>query len=228
MRRRRLLLIEDHAKTAASVTLFLESQGFEVAHAADGRTGLERASAERFDLLILDLALPRLDGREVCRELRRFSAVPILMLTALTAPEERVRGLELGADDYLGKPFLFAELLARVRAILRRTDPRDAAAERLAVGELTLDFGARRVEVAGEAKSLTPTEFDLFATLLKAPGRSFTREELVERVLGPDFDGDLRTIDTHVKNLRRKVESDPEAPRFIITVFGVGYRLALP
>ena len=240
----RILLVEDDAKVARTVRLYLEAAGYEAVWVDDGREAVARLAgaprerrgddlpAEAFDLVLLDLMLPGLDGSAVCRRVREVSRVPIIMLTARTTEDDRVRGLDLGADDYVAKPFSPRELMARIRAVLRRATEASPGAgatrEVLRVSDLAIDLGARTVERAGRPVPLTPTELALLAVLARQPGRVFTREELIARVLGDDFDGSDRTIDAHVKNLRRSLEPDPRHPRYVETVFGVGYRFAAP
>ena len=223
MKKARLLIIEDDRKTAATLRLYLEHAGYGVEVCHDGAAGLERARSGRFDLLILDLMLPGMDGRDVCRSLRHESSVPILMLTARTTEEDRVQGLELGADDYIPKPFSPREVVARVRAVLRRADPAGGQ-EVLRFAGLEIDIGRRQVVARGEPISLTPTEFQILLVLAGSPGRAFTRAQLLERAFGPHFEGFDRTVDAHVKNLRRKLEPDRSRPTYVVTVFGVGYR----
>jgi DNA-binding response OmpR family regulator len=218
---RLILVIEDDEKTAASLVIYLEHGGYRVIRAADGRQGLELAARDRPDLVLLDLLLPQIGGLEVCRELRREMMVPIIMLTAKSSERDKLEGRDLGADDYITKPFSPRELVARVRAVLRRTSPA-VSSERLMHDDLTLDPTTRRVTAGGEEVALTPTEFRLLEVLVRAPERVFTREALVEQAFGGDFDGYDRTVDVHVKNLRRKI--DKSKPH-IETVFGVGYRL---
>jgi DNA-binding response OmpR family regulator len=223
--RPRVLVVDDDPKTVASVRLYLEHAGFEVAAAADGRAALARArAAPAPDLIVLDLMLPGLDGLEVCRRLREESPVPIIMLTARSTEEDRLQGLELGADDYVVKPFSPRELAARVRTVLRRV-PGSGEGPPLVVGSLTVDPARREVTVAGRSVALTPREFRLLEVMARAPGRAFTRAELVERAFGADSEALDRTVDVHVVNLRRKLEPDPANPTRIETVFGVGYRL---
>ena len=223
-----VLVVEDDAVVADTLRLYLEHAGFAVVTAGDGRTGLELAARHQPALVVLDLLLPGVNGREVCRRLRASSAVPILMLTARTAEEEVIAGLELGADDYMGKPFRPREVVARVRALLRRRPPpvgEPPAA--LQVGELEVDLWSRRVRVAGREVALTPSELKLLEALARHPGRAFSREDLLVRAFGPERDALERTVDSHVTNLRRKIE--PAAvPRYVLTVPGVGYRLARP
>jgi DNA-binding response OmpR family regulator len=225
MAKHRILVVEDDRKTAASIKLYLEHEGFAVTLAYDGQKGLEAAQESRFDLVVLDLMLPGMDGLKVCSALRAEMEVPIVMLTAKTTEDDRVRGLDLGADDYLGKPFSPRELVARVRAVLRRTDPREAAGSmRLEFPGLTVDLETREVFVQGKSVALTPTEFDLLRAFVRSPNRVFTREELIERAFGPDFEGYDRTVDAHVMNLRKKIEPQREEPVYLVTIFGVGYK----
>jgi DNA-binding response OmpR family regulator len=224
--RRRILIIEDEPKTAAALRLYLEHGGFEVLHAADGETGLATARAARPDLLVLDLMLPGLDGLAVCRALRSESDLPILLLTARTTEADRLEGLGIGADDYVTKPFSPRELVLRIRAVLRRTSPEksDTPPEVLRTASVVVDYGRREVRVRDRAVELPPAEFALLAALARAPGRVFTREELVERAFGHSYEGLDRTIDAHVMRLRRKIERKG-LRRLLVTVFGVGYKL---
>jgi len=220
-----ILLVEDDADTAESIRLYLTHAGFGVTIARDGRRGLDEARSGRFALVVLDLMLPKLDGHGVCRAIRRESKLPIIMLTARTTEDDRVSGLELGADDYVAKPFSPRELVARVRAVLRRLDAvEESDPAELRFEGLEIDVDERTVRVGGDEVSLTPAEFRLLVTLAGAPGRVFSREQLAERAFGPDYRGLARTLDVHVKNLRKKIETDPGAPRWVETVFGAGYR----
>ncbi|HET7082774.1 MAG TPA: response regulator transcription factor [Candidatus Limnocylindria bacterium] len=221
----RILVVDDEPKIVQLVRDYLERAGFAVSTARDGNEALMRAHSERPDLIVLDLGLPQLDGLEVTRRLRRDSGVPIIMLTARHEETDKVVGLELGADDYVTKPFSPRELEARVRAVLRR-HMRDTDAEILRAGDLTLDVPRLRTEVAGQPASLTATEFQLLTALARQPGRVFTRAQLLDAIHGVEFDSYERAIDAHVKNIRRKIEPDPRAPRYLLTVYGVGYRLA--
>jgi DNA-binding response OmpR family regulator len=223
----RVLVIEDDHVVVETLTVYLEQAGFAVTACRDGISGLVAATSLDIVVVILDLMIPGMLGQEVCRRLRAASSVPVLMLTARTAEDDRIAGLELGADDYVGKPFSPREIVARVQALVRRTRPVGAAPpapER--VGNIELDGFSRQVRVAGQPVALTRTEFKLLETLFSRPGRPFTREELVARAFGPDYEGTDRTIDTHITNLRRKLE--PGEPRHIVTVHGVGYRLTDP
>jgi DNA-binding response OmpR family regulator len=221
----RILVVDDEPKIVKLVRDYLERAGFAVSTARDGNEALMRARSERPDLIVLDLGLPGLDGLEVTRHLRRDSGVPIIMLTARDDETDKVVGLELGADDYVTKPFSPRELTARVRAVLRR-HAGDSDAELLRAGDLTLDVPRLRTEVSGRSVPLTATEFQLLTTLAREPGRVFTRSQLLDAIHGVAFESYERAIDAHVKNIRRKIEADPRTPRFLLTVYGVGYRLA--
>jgi DNA-binding response OmpR family regulator len=220
-----ILVVEDEHKTADTIRRYLEHARYEVVVCSNGAAALNEAASGRCDLVVLDLALPSLDGIEICRALREAGRqVPIIMLTARTTEDDRVRGFDVGADDYVTKPFSPRELVRRVRAVLRRDH--SPATPTLRHGGLSIDLDTRQVFVGEREVPLTATEFRLLVKLMKAPGRAFTRSELVECVLGEDGDALERTIDAHVMNLRRKLESDRTNPRFILTVFGVGYRFA--
>jgi DNA-binding response OmpR family regulator len=223
-----ILVIEDEPKIAALARDYLVKHGFRVLLAGDGRTGLAMARRERPDLVLLDLLLPGLDGRDVCRALRAESDVPIIMLTALAEETDQIVGLELGADDYIAKPFSPSVMVARVRAALRRARGDGAAADVLWAGSLALDTASHTVTQAGAPVHLTPTEFTLLAALLRHPGQTLSREQLLDELYGTAaaVDGTDRSIDSHIKNLRRKLEAAPDAPRLIETVYGIGYRLA--
>ena len=226
---RTVLLVEDEAKIVQLARDYLERGGFEVLSAANGATALAAFRAERPDLAVLDLGLPGMDGLDVLRSLRRESNAPVIILTARGEESDRLVRLELGADDYLVKPFSPKELVARVRAVLRRTEGyAEAGAEVIHVGELTLDVPRMRLTVGGQVVEVTATEFQLLAAMARQPGRIFTRAQLLEAVHGVAFESYERAIDTHIKNLRRKIELDPRQPRHILTVYGVGYRLADP
>jgi DNA-binding response OmpR family regulator len=220
-------VVEDESKIARLVRDYLEHAGFEVVLASDGEVALAEARRARPDLVVLDLGLPGRDGLDVARSLRGTSNVPIVMLTARGEETDRVVGLELGADDYVVKPFSPRELVARVRAVLRRTEAAGArGAEVLRVADVEVDLPRMRVAVAGRPVELTPTEFQLLATLAREPGRVFTRGQLLDAVHGVAFESYERAIDAHVKNLRRKIEPTPGHPRYLLTVHGVGYRFA--
>jgi DNA-binding response OmpR family regulator len=220
----RVLVVDDEPRIVQLVRDYLERAGFAVSTARDGREALMRARQDRPDLILLDLGLPELDGLEVTRRLRRDSGVPIIMLTARDDETEKVVGLELGADDYVTKPFSPRELTARVRAVLRR-HAGASDAELIRAGDLVLDVPRLRVEVAGRAVTLTGTEFQLLAAMARQPGRVFTRSQLLDAIHGVAFESYERAIDAHVKNIRRKIEPNARAPRYLLTVYGVGYRL---
>ena len=222
-----VLLVEDETNLADAVRLNLEREGFDVRMANDGAGGLAEARRETPDIIVLDIMLPDLNGLEVCRALRRESDVPILMLTALGEEVDKVVGLELGADDYVTKPFSMRELLARMRAILRR--PRNAAGpaspdEMLRSGNLEIDLAAHVVRLDGEAIPMRPREFALLALLVKNPRRVYTRNQILEALWGHDYIGDERTVDVHIRWLREKLEEKPSDPTRIVTLRGIGYR----
>jgi DNA-binding response OmpR family regulator len=220
-----ILVVEDEMKIARLVRDYLRSAGFEVLVAGDGEAALASARATKPDLVVLDLGLPGRDGLEVTREIRRASSTPIVILTARGDEADRVVGLELGADDYVVKPFSPKELVARVRAVLRRTAlARAGGPEVLRVSDLEVDIPRMRVSVRGRPVDLTPTEFHLLTTLVREPGRVFTRSQLLDAVHGVAFESYERAIDAHVKNIRKKIEPTPGRPRYLLTVHGVGYR----
>jgi two-component system, OmpR family, alkaline phosphatase synthesis response regulator PhoP len=221
-----ILVVDDEPKIVTLARDYLEHAGFAVLTASDGPAALASVRQRRPDLVILDLGLPGLDGLDVTRELRRGSTIPIVMLTARDDELDKLLGLELGADDYLTKPFSPRELVARVRAVLRRADRPPESAETIKTGDIVLDLPRMRAEVAGTVVDLTPTEFGLLATMAARPGRIFTRAQLLDALHGIAFDTYERAIDSHIKNLRRKVEPDPRRPRYVLTVYGVGYRFA--
>jgi two-component system response regulator ResD len=220
-----ILVVEDEDDISNLVKFYLERAGFRIIIANDGAKGIELHAREHPDLMILDLMLPKIDGREVIKRIRQWSQTPVLMLTALRAEEDRIAGLDQGADDYLTKPFSALELVSRVRAILRRVAPRPAAgSETLIYPGLTIHPATRRVEVDGQAVDLTAKEFSLLLTLASAPDQVFSRETLLSRVWGFEYLGDSRTVDVHIGTLRRKIEHDPTHPRFIKTIWRVGYK----
>jgi DNA-binding response OmpR family regulator len=223
-----VLVVEDERKLRDFVRSYLERAGFTVLSTGSGAEAMTMAAEAGPDLVVLDLGLPDVPGEAVARELRATSATPILMLTAKTAEEDRIRGLELGADDYVTKPFSPRELVLRVQAILRRGGPAaEQGLTRFGGGELVIDEPQRLVTVRGQAVSLTPTEWGVLVALATVPGRVYSRFELINRVRGYEFEGYERTVDSHVKNLRRKIESDPAQPQIVQTVLGGGYRLGL-
>ncbi len=225
----RVLVVDDDKQIVRVVRAYLEREGFEVRYAYDGETALHIIRAEKPDLVVLDLMLPNRDGWEITRIMRQdesLAAIPIIMLTARVADTDKIVGLELGADDYITKPFNPHEVVARVRAVLRRTTgilPKRPPT--LRVGDLVMDLDRREVTRKGEPIDLTPTEFALLRAFMEHPGHVFTRLELIENALGYAYEGTDRTIDSHIKNLRRKIEPDPKHPTYIETVYGVGYRL---
>jgi DNA-binding response OmpR family regulator len=224
-----ILLVEDDPTLSETLRYNFEREGYTVLVATDGVQGLERARRDQPDLVVLDIMLPRLDGFSVCRILRQESEVPILMLTARQDEVDRIAGLELGADDYVSKPFSLGELLARVRAIMRRTDRSPVGnREVLDAGALRVDTGSRRAWRDGAELNLSQKEFDLLTCLIRNRGMALSRDVLLERVWGYDFLGDSRTVDVHIRWLREKVEPDPGRPVYIQTVRGVGYRFETP
>ncbi len=220
----KVVVIEDDTVVADTLALYLRSAGYDVVCASDGASGLQAALRDA-SLVILDLMIPGLSGLEVCRRLRAASTVPIVMLTARTAEDDRLAGFEAGADDYVPKPFSPKEVVARVQAVLRRTPDPGTTPAPVRVGDLEIDLWARQARVGGRDIGLTATEFRVLAALARHPGRTFTREELVARAFGPDYEGLDRSVDAHITNLRRKLEPGRE-PQFILTSHGVGYRLA--
>ncbi len=220
---KRILVVDDDVKTVELVKLYLNRDGYKVLTAYDGVEALRLARESQPDLIVLDLMLPGVDGLEVCRTLRAESDVPIIMLTAKTTEQDKLTGLDLGADDYVTKPFSPRELAARVRTVLRRLPGERGPAE-IKHGELTVNFRKYEASIAGRSLNLTPVEFKLLGVLVKEPGRVFSRGQLIEKALGYDFDGFDRTIDVHILNLRRKLEPDPNHPRYIKTVYGAGYK----
>jgi two-component system alkaline phosphatase synthesis response regulator PhoP len=220
----RILIVDDERKLVQGLVAYFRQAGFDTLTAYDGRSALEAARRDSPDLIVLDLMLPEPDGLEVCRQLRRTSAVPIIMLTARVDEADMLVGLELGADDYITKPFSPREVVARARAVLRRTNGALQPVAVLRGGAIVLDLDRRSVQVAGQLAELTPTEFDLLAALMRNAGRPLTRAQLLDATQGEEYAGFERTIDAHIKNLRRKIETDPANPRHILTVFGVGYK----
>jgi two-component system alkaline phosphatase synthesis response regulator PhoP len=221
-----ILVAEDDADIRQLVRDVLEHAGFEVVIAGDGPSALHAAHTRRPDLLVLDLGLPGMDGLDVARSLRRETELPIIMLTARAEESDTLVGLELGADDYIAKPFSTKELVARVRAVLRRVEARPVPGRHLRVADLEVDEERMVVTRGGERIDLTASEFALLATLARNPGRVFSRAQLLDAIHGEAFDAYERAIDAHIKNIRRKLEPQPQQPRYLLTVFGVGYRLA--
>jgi DNA-binding response OmpR family regulator len=221
-----ILVVDDEPKIVQVARDYLEHAGFSVLAARDGKTALATVRSEKPDLIILDLGLPQMDGLDVTRVLRKESNVPIIMLTARAEESDKLIGLEIGADDYITKPFSPKELVARVRVMLRRIDNAKAAPEVIRVADLTLDVPRMQVTVGDQTVEVTPTEFQLLATLAGQPGRIFTRGQLLDAVHGVAFESYERAIDAHIKNIRRKIEPNPREPRYILTVYGVGYKFA--
>ena len=223
-----ILVVDDEAKIVKLLRDYLERAGFTVRAAADGKSALSLARTEKPDLMILDLGLPQMDGLDVTRELRKVSNVPIIMLTARSEETDKLIGLELGADDYITKPFSPKEVVARVRVVFRRMESYAASGpELIRAADLTLDMPRMRVQAdEREIEELTPSEFAVLATLARSPGRVFTRAQLLDALHGVAFESYERAIDAHIKNIRRKIEPDSSEPRYILTVYGVGYRFA--
>ena len=219
-----ILVVDDEPKIVDLARDYLEAAGFAVVSASDGSEALTRARGDHPDLIVLDLGLPKLDGLDVARALRRDSSVPIVILSGRDEESDKLVGLELGADDYVTKPFSPKELVARVRAVLRRIDRPVPAADVVHAGDVTLDVPRMRVTAAGREVELTATEFQLLLSLAREPGRVFTRSQLLDTVHGVAFESYERAIDAHVKNIRKKLEADPREPRYLQTVHGVGYR----
>jgi two-component system alkaline phosphatase synthesis response regulator PhoP len=221
-----VLIVDDERKLVQGLVGYFRQAGFETLTAYDGRAALEIARRDQPDLILLDLMLPGIDGIEVCRQIRRTSSVPIIMLTARVEETDMLTGLELGADDYITKPYSPREVIARARAVLRRASGALTPSTLLRAGPVTLDLDRRTAQVRDHPVDLTPTEFGLLSALMRNAGRPLTRAQLLDAVQGDLYDGYERTIDAHIKNLRRKVEADPASPRWIVTVFGVGYKFS--
>ena len=219
-----ILVVDDELKILKLAGDYLERGGFRVVTAADGTTALATARRERPDLIVLDLSLPGMDGLDVCRALRRESDVPIIMLTARVEETDRLIGLELGADDYITKPFSPRELVARVRAVLRRVQVGVRQPGLMRAGDLEIDLNGHRVTRSGQPVALSRTEFNLLSVLAQHPGQTFTRAKLLDRLHGVAYEGYDRSVDAHVKNLRRKLEVNPLEPRYVLTVYGIGYK----
>lgn len=223
---RTILVVDDEVRITQLVRDYLVHAGYAALTASDGRSALALYRAEKPDLVVLDLGLPEIDGLDVARELRKLGNTPIIMLTARAEETDKLIGLELGADDYITKPFSPKELVARVRAVLRRVDNVSTQGQVMQVGDMTIDPSRMRVTVADRQVELTSTEFELLVTLAKQPGRIFTRAQLLDSVRGVAFESYERAIDAHIKNIRRKLEMDPHTPRYVLTVHGVGYKFA--
>jgi len=225
---KKILVVDDEPQIVKVVKAYLEKSGYQVITAADGQTALTAFRQEKPDFMILDLNLPGMDGLDVCRAVRRESNIPILMLTARVEETDRLIGLELGADDYVVKPFSPREVAARVRTILRRTTAETLESNVIEVGQLKIDLEQHTVMLGSRLVELTPTEFDILAVLARQPRRVFSRLQIMEQAQGDAFEGYERTIDAHIKNIRFKLEPDPKRPKYIHTVFGVGYKLEIP
>ncbi len=230
LNKKKVLIVDDDVKTVELVQLYLQRDGYRVIKAYNGNDALKIALENKPDLLVLDLMLPGMDGLQVCQKLRESSDVPIIMLTAKTTEEDRLAGLNLGADDYVTKPFSPRELAARVRAVLRRMPEEmlERGTEELQRGELTLNFVKYEARFKGKLLDLTSIEFKLLGIMAREPGRVFSRAQLIDRTAGYDFEGFDRTIDVHIHNLRKKLETDPDDPGYIKTVYGAGYKFVVP
>ncbi len=220
----RILIIEDEASYRAAIAYMLQREGFDVAEAADGTAGLAEYERNGADLVLLDLMMPGMPGTEVCRQLRAAGNVPVIMVSARDSEIDKVVGLELGADDYVTKPFSHRELVARIRAVLRRGQDTDALPEVIEVGDVRMDVERHEVQVRGVGVRLALKEFELLELLLRNPGRVLTRGRLIDRIWGADYVGDTKTLDVHVKRLRAKIEADPSHPTRLVTVRGLGYK----
>ena len=223
---KQILVVDDEPRIAAICRDYLERAGFKVIVAATGPDAVTLARTKQPDLVVLDLGLPKLDGLDVTRAIRKHSNTPIIMLTARVDESDKLIGLELGADDYLTKPFSPRELVARVRAVFRRTEPGAASGDVIRAGGVALDLPRMQARIGKRAIELTATEFELLATLMRQPGRVFTRGQLLDAIRGEQGDAFDRAVDAHIKNLRRKIESDPRDPQHVLTVYGVGYKFA--
>jgi two-component system alkaline phosphatase synthesis response regulator PhoP len=221
-----VLVVDDEPRIVDLARDYLEHAGFAVITAGDGKSAVTTVGGRHPDLVVLDLGLPGMDGLDVMRAIRRESEIPVVMLTARDDEVDKLLGLELGADDYITKPFSPRELVARVRAVLRRTERRPDSTDQIRVSGVSIDIPRMRVDVDGRSVELTATEFEILTTLARQPGRIFTRAQLLDAVHGVAFESYERAIDTHVKNIRRKLEPDPRRPRYLLTAYGVGYRFA--
>jgi two-component system, OmpR family, response regulator RegX3 len=220
----RVLLVEDEESYREATSYMLRREGYEVFAAADGRTGLDEFARTGADIVLLDLMLPGLSGVEVCRQLRQTSSVPVIMVTARDSEIDKVVGLEIGADDYVTKPFSHRELVARIRAVLRRGQDSDPAPDVIEAGDVRMNVERHEVTLRGEPVRLALKEFELLEMFLRNPGRVLTRGQLIDRVWGSDYFGDTKTLDVHVKRLRAKIEPDPASPKYLVTVRGLGYK----
>jgi DNA-binding response OmpR family regulator len=225
MSAKKILVVDDEKKIVDIVKAYLEKEGYQVFVSYDGNSALELARSHSPDLVILDLMLPEISGWDICRALRKKSDIPIIMLTARDEVADKIVGLELGADDYVTKPFSAGELISRVRAVLRRSEGKTAPKAVLEAADLTIDVEKRQVYRDSKAIELTPMEFDLLRIMAENPGRVYSRMQLLDNAQGEAYEGYERTIDSHIKNLRKKIEPDPSNPQYIITMYGVGYKL---
>jgi DNA-binding response OmpR family regulator len=221
----KVLIVDDEKKIAEIIKAYLEREGFQTVTAYDGKTALDLAFKQHPNLIILDLMLPEVSGWDVCRAIRKESDIPIIMLTARDEVTDKIVGLEMGADDYVTKPFDPKELVSRVRAVLRRTELKVQPRDIIRIADLSIDIAKRQVQRSNIFIDLTPNEFDLLRVMAENPERVFSRMQLLDKVQGDSYEGYERTIDSHIKNLRKKLELDPEHPRYIITVYGVGYKM---
>jgi DNA-binding response OmpR family regulator len=221
---KKILVVDDEEDILNLVRLILEDAGYQVRLETDGRDALKKLETEKFDLILLDIMMPKMDGYQFLRQYRQERQTPIIIITAREEETDAVLGLDLGADDYVIKPFRMRELMARIRAVMRRIDGASEQAELLRAGDVVLDQATHMVTIRGQAVTLTPLEFDMLAVLMHSPGQVFTRGQLVEHLLNSGFTGLDRTLNVHVRNLRTKIEADPGNPQYIETVFGVGYR----
>lgn len=222
-----ILVVDDEAKLRDMLKVYLEQEGYRVVEAGNGREALYVARYEKPDLIILDVMMPEMDGYEFMRVYNREAETPVIMLTAKIEENDKVLGLEIGADDYIEKPFSIRELIARVRAMMRRMNKQSAESDMLRVADIVVDRAGRLVEVRGSYVDLTPSEFEILTALMVSPGRAFSRLDLLDRMSGEAFEGYERTVDVHVRNLRTKIEKDPSKPDYIETVYGMGYRFAI-
>ena len=223
---KKVLVVDDEKLIVKGIRFSLEQDGMEVTCAYDGEEALQLARAREFDIILLDIMLPKMTGTEVCQQIREFSNVPIVMLTAKSDDMDKIMGLEYGADDYITKPFNILEVKARIKAIMRRTSHREQprpAVEVIVSGEMEMDCDSRRVQIAGKEVNLTAKEFDVLELLIRNPNKVYGREQLLNLVWGADYPGDVRTVDVHIRRLREKIEKNPSEPRYVHTKWGVGY-----
>jgi DNA-binding response OmpR family regulator len=222
---KKILVVDDEKKIVEIIQAYLEREGYQVLSALEGKNAIALAQNQHPDLIVLDLMLPEISGWDVCRMIRKESDVPIIMLTARDEVTDKIIGLEMGADDYVTKPFDPKELVSRVKAILRRTESKTSQKNIIQIADLFIDIDKRQVKRGETGIELTPNEFDILRVMAENPGRVFSRMQLLDKVQGDAYEGYERTIDSHIKNLRKKIETDPEHPRYVITVHGVGYKL---